>query len=167
MTTDLIQIKRLGEQKRDENLRFRKFLKPRNVSERVLRRTAQSIEEAIDCTQCANCCRLGTAKLQDRDVDRLAKLLRLTSNQFIAQYTTPSEEEGLVLKRTESGCVFLEGNLCSVYDDRPTVCRHYPHLTQGDWSIQARMWQFVDRAAICPIVYHSLEAFKELTGFRR
>jgi hypothetical protein len=29
------------------------------------------------------------------------------------------------------------------------------------------MWQFVDRACYCPIVYHSLEAFKQELGFRR
>jgi hypothetical protein len=29
------------------------------------------------------------------------------------------------------------------------------------------MWQFIDRACYCPIVYNSLEAFKQETGFRR
>jgi hypothetical protein len=29
------------------------------------------------------------------------------------------------------------------------------------------MWQFIDRACYCPIVYNSLEAFKVETGFRR
>jgi len=29
------------------------------------------------------------------------------------------------------------------------------------------MWQFIDRACYCPIVYNGLEAFKEETGFRR
>jgi hypothetical protein len=29
------------------------------------------------------------------------------------------------------------------------------------------MWSFVDRAALCPIVYNSLEAFKSELGFRR
>jgi hypothetical protein len=28
------------------------------------------------------------------------------------------------------------------------------------------MWQFVDRACYCPIVYNSLEAFKEEMGYR-
>jgi hypothetical protein len=29
------------------------------------------------------------------------------------------------------------------------------------------MWQFVDRACYCPIVYNSLEAFKKELGFTR
>jgi len=28
------------------------------------------------------------------------------------------------------------------------------------------MWQMVDRATYCPIVYNSLEEFKKLTDFR-
>jgi hypothetical protein len=29
------------------------------------------------------------------------------------------------------------------------------------------MWQFADRACYCPIVYNSLEAFKEEMNFKR
>jgi hypothetical protein len=29
------------------------------------------------------------------------------------------------------------------------------------------MWQFIDRACYCPIVYNALEAFKEDAGFTR
>jgi hypothetical protein len=28
------------------------------------------------------------------------------------------------------------------------------------------MWQFIDRATYCPIVYNSLEAYKLISGFR-
>jgi len=31
----------------------------------------------------------------------------------------------------------------------------------------SRMWQFVDRATYCPIVYNWMEAVKDLTNFRR
>ena len=37
MLTDLVQIRRLGEKKRDENLRFRKYLKSHNFVERQFR----------------------------------------------------------------------------------------------------------------------------------
>jgi Fe-S-cluster containining protein len=71
-----------------------------------------------------------------------------------------SEEEGRVLRRTaEKGCVFLDGNACTVYDARPDTCIRFPHVVRGAGSIASRMWQFVDRATYCPIVYNSLEAF--------
>ena len=166
MKVDLVQIQRQGEQKFDENHRFRRFLKSHDYSDRRLRVIAQEIEEQIDCTECANCCRKATAKVTDRDIERLAKYLRLKPAQVIKNYTIQSEEEGLVLKHSDGHCVFLEGDLCSVYDARPHVCEGFPHTVRGAGSIASRMWQFVDRASYCPIVYHTMEAWKLHVRFR-
>jgi Fe-S-cluster containining protein len=168
MLTDLVQIRTQGEKKRDENLRFRRFMKSRDHSDRILRRIAEGIEEQIDCTQCANCCKVATAKVSERDVERLAKHLRIPRARFLAEYTVESEEEGRILKRTEeAGCVFLDGTTCTVYEARPDTCQRFPHLVRGNGSIASRMWQFVDRACYCPIVFNSLEAFKQELGFKR
>ena len=167
MISDLIQIRLLGEKKREENLRFRRFMKSHDHSDRILRRIAQEIEEQIDCTQCGNCCRVATARVTDRDAGRLAGFLRISPAQFLAEYTAADPEEGRILRRSEeTGCVFLEGTTCTVYQARPDACQRFPHLVRGAGSIASRMWQFVDRATYCPIVYNSLEAFKEKLGFR-
>jgi len=166
--TDLVQIKMLGEKKRAENLRFRSFIKSRDHSDRILRRIAEGIEDQIDCTACANCCKVATVQVSERDVERLARFLRISSDRFLAEYTAESEEEGRILKRDkESGCVFLNGRECTAYEARPDICQRFPHLVRGQGSIASRMWQFVDRASYCPIVYNSLEAFKEELRFRR
>jgi Fe-S-cluster containining protein len=168
MITDLVQIRTLGEKKRDENLRFRRFLKTRSHADLNLRRIAEKIEDQIDCTQCANCCKVASVQLADRDVERLARHLRISSQRFLADYTTKTDEEGLILRRTEeTGCVFLSGNDCTVYDARPDICRRFPHLVRGQGSIASRMWELVDRACYCPIVYNSLEAFKEELQFKK
>ncbi len=167
MVTDLVEIRRLGEKKRGENAALRRHLKTHDFVERRLRRIAEGVEEAIDCTACANCCREGTVALQDRDVDKLARFLRLPRARFLESYTTMSDDEGLVLRRGEGGCVFLDGNLCSVYEARPSTCANYPHLVRGAGSLASRMWRMADRACCCPIVYNSLEAFKDEVGFRR
>ena len=86
MITDLVQIRTLGEKKRDENLRFRKWMKSRDHSDRILRRLAEEVEEQIDCTTCANCCRVATAKVSERDVERLARYLRTSRERFLAGY---------------------------------------------------------------------------------
>jgi hypothetical protein len=166
MLTDLVQIRTFGEKKRQENERFRRHLKTRDHSDRVLRRIAEGIQEQIDCTTCANCCRVAKVEVTDRDVERLARHLRLPLAEFLAAYTE-EDESGRNLKWTEgSGCVFLEGNECTVYDVRPDNCVRFPHLVRGQGSIASRMWQFIDRACYCPIVYNSLEAFKIETRFR-
>ena len=167
MITDLVQIKLLGEKKRPENERFRRHLKSRDHSDRILRRIAENIEEQIDCTVCANCCRVATVKLSERDIERLAHYFRISEAQFMAGYTVEDTEEGRILRRSdETGCVFLDGTTCTVYDERPDTCRRFPHLVRGAGSIASRMWQFIDRACYCPIVYNSLEAFKQEMGFR-
>jgi Fe-S-cluster containining protein len=163
---DLVQIRRLGEQKLTENQKFRVYLKSHDHPDKRLRAIAQRIEEQIDCTQCANCCRHATAVVTERDIQKLAKALRIKPAQFIRDYTDANDEEGRILKRTESGCIFLDGNTCTVYESRPHACEYFPHTVRGSGSIASRMWQFVDRATYCPIVYNTMEAWKYETRFR-
>jgi len=168
MITDLVQIALLGEKKRSENERFRRHMKSYDHSDRILRRIAEDVEEQIDCTQCANCCKVATAKVSDRDVERLARYLRIKPARFLADYTMEGGEEEVILRRTEEqGCVFLDGKTCTVYDARPETCQRFPHVVRGAGSIASRMWQFADRACYCPIVYNSLEAFKKELEFTR
>jgi len=85
--TDLIQIRRLGEHKRGENERFRRYLKTYRYVERRLRAKAEEVEAQVDCLACANCCRVATAKLLDRDVERLARHFRLSVEKFKREFT--------------------------------------------------------------------------------
>jgi len=169
MLTDLVQIRMLGEKKRGENERFRRHMKSHGHSDRILRRIAENIEEQIDCRECANCCKVESIQISDRDAERLARHLRIPPAQFLAEYTATGEEGAVrTLRRSEeTGCVFLAGKDCTVYDERPDTCRRFPHLVRGSGSIASRMWQFVDRACYCPIVYNALEAFKTELRFRR
>ena len=160
MLTDLVQIRRLGEQKRGENEKLRQYLKRHNFVERKMRKLAQDAEEAMDCQTCANCCRVATAKITERDVEKLAKFLKIKPGQFLTDYADQTEDEGWVLRRTEQGCVFLDGNECTVYKARPATCEDFPHLIRGPGSFLARLWQMPDRATYCPIVYQAMESFK-------
>ena len=165
MITDLVQIRRLGQQKRAENSKFRAYLKNHRHSDRRLRKFGEEIEARIDCTQCANCCRVTEVGITDRDVEKLAKFIGLTKDEFLRESTARDEFNDLILKRTEAGCVFLKDNLCTVYQARPQNCANFPHLVRGSGSIASRMWQFVDRAEFCPIVYNWMERVKEDMGF--
>lgn len=167
LITDLVQIQRLGEKKREENGRFRVHLKRHVYVERKLEKIAQEIEDRIDCTQCASCCRVPTVGLKERDIEHLARFFRLKPEQFLERYAAADPEGGWMLAKNERGCIFLDGNLCSIYDERPDNCRKFPHIIRGPGTIPTRMWQLIDRAVYCPIVYNSLEAFKDEVGFRR
>lgn len=169
MITDLIQIRRLGEKKQGENERFRRHLKRHHFPELRFRRIAEEIESQIDCRACASCCKVAETDVTARDIERLARYFGITPAEFVARYTTSSafEKEETILRRQESGCIFLEGNDCSIYEARPDTCRNFPHLVRGAGSFESRMWQMVDRATYCPIVYNALEAFKEIVKFRK
>ena len=167
MITDLVQIRRLGEKKRDENFRFRRWIKSHDFVERQFRRAAEEVHAQIDCRQCAECCRVTEVEITERDIEHLMRYLRVTRAQFMERYTAKGEDDTLILKRTPQGCVFLEGNDCTVYDARPADCERFPHLLRGNGSVAFRMWQFVDRATYCPIVYNWMEQVKGLTNFRR
>jgi len=165
MITDLVQIRRLEHQKRSENAKFRAYLKSHRHSDRRLRRFGEEIEAEIDCTQCANCCRVTEVGITPRDVEKLAKFIGVSENEFKQQFTQRDDADAMILKRGEGGCVFLEGNLCSVYEARPLNCANFPHVVRGTGSIASRMWKFLDRAAYCPIIYNWMEKVKEDIGF--
>ncbi len=78
------------------------------------------------------CCKRIDITLTPYDILRLKKRLALTSNEFLAQYTVPYEMDGHgmpgVKIRTADdnpACPFLSEEGCTVYEDRPTVCRYY------------------------------------------
>jgi Fe-S-cluster containining protein len=166
MVTDLIQIRRMGEKNRAENLRFRKWIKSHNFVERQFRRAAEEVHDAIDCRECAECCRVTEVQLAERDIEHLSRFLGISTKRFMEDYTALDENDAVILRRTEAGCVFLSGNECTVYEARPGNCERFPHLLRGSGSIESRMWDFVDRATYCPIVFNWLEQVKGLTKFR-
>lgn len=168
MITDLVQIRRAGEKNRPENLRFRRWIKSHNFVERQFRHAAERVQDAIDCRACAECCRVTEVQLVERDVEHLARYLGLRPQKFLDEYTMLNKDQELILRRTEKeGCVFLQGNECTVYDARPGNCEKFPHLLKGAGSLESRMWEFVDRATYCPIVFNWMEEVKGLTNFNK
>lgn len=161
--TDLDEIKRRTEQEEQENIRFRQFLKyrlrwsDRRLDEEV-HRIAQEVEQRIDCTQCANCCRVLEISLQEEDIDRLALRFGLSFTETEARFAA----SGTHCPRAfaASPCTFLKHNRCTVYADRPCDCREYPHLDKPDFRL--RMWQLLANAENCPIVFNTLQWMKEM-----
>ena len=77
-----MQIKRLGEKKRDENGRFRKYMKSRVFVERQFRKAAEEVTDAIDCRQCAECCRVTDVQIVERDIQKLSHFLDFPKKLF-------------------------------------------------------------------------------------
>src|SRR5689334_8982655 len=76
------------------------------------------------CNRCMSCCRSAHIALDPYEIARLACNRFLSTTEFIARYLT---EGGIVLRnREDTSCVMLGPDGCTVYADRPQICRTYP-----------------------------------------
>lgn len=114
--------------------------------------------EQIDCLTCANCCKTTSPIFYQKDIERVAKRLRMKPFEFIEKYLKIDEDKDYVLK--QAPCPFLGAdNYCSVYEDRPTACREYPHTNRKN------MYQILDltykNTLVCPAVLRIVDEVKE------
>ena len=112
------------------------------------------ITKQTDCLSCANCCRSLGPRIIDKDLGRMAKVLRLKTADVIAKYIRIDEDGDMVFQSMP--CPFLgSDNYCSIYESRPKACREYPHTDRK------RFYQIfnlsVKNAYTCPIVYKVLD----------
>jgi len=114
----------------------------------------EKYSSTIDCLQCARCCKSLGPRIEDKDVDRMAKKLRMKSADFMAKYICIDEDGDKVFNTMP--CPFLASdNYCTIYESRPKACREYPHTDRK------RFYQIyhlsIKNAPTCPIVYEVLE----------
>ncbi|MDL2241375.1 YkgJ family cysteine cluster protein [Bacteroidales bacterium OttesenSCG-928-L03] len=82
--------------------------------------------DEIDCLECANCCRSLGPAIYDKDIERMAKALRIKPSEVVEQYLKVDEDKDYVFRSMP--CPFLmPDNYCSIYEHRPKACREYPH----------------------------------------
>jgi len=127
--------------------------------------TTERVWKKIDCTACANCCRVLSPTLGESDVERLATHLGMSRAEFASKYLTQAESTAdypWIMR--ERPCPFLKDNLCTVYEQRPSSCREYPYLHKPDFT--ARTLSMIGRLSECPIVFEVWDELKKATGFR-
>ena len=112
----------------------------------------------FSCLDCANCCKTIGPRLIDKDVERLAKHLKVKLSEFMEQYIHVDEDGDMVFR--EHPCPFLlSDNYCMVYESRPRACREYPHTDRK------RFYQILGlshkNCETCPVVYEIFEEMKK------
>lgn len=123
---------------------------------------AQALHEEvfneINCLECANCCKSISPTLYDKDIDRLARALRLKPSEFIEQYLEIDEDKDYVFRQTP--CPFLDAeNYCLVYENRPKACREYPHTDRPRFYQILKLT--VKNTFVCPAAYYVMEGIKQ------
>jgi len=113
----------------------------------------------IDCTKCANCCRVLGPRLNQTDINRFAKELRVKRSSFIGTYLKRDEDDDFVFKSMP--CPFIGADdLCTVYDSRPRACINYPHTNEK--NMHSKMHRLLTNTLYCPAALLVLERLKEL-----
>lgn len=164
-------VQALADQKDEENLRFRSFLKASPLSveqlDKLVFQTTDQVWAHVDCTACGNCCKEIGPVLDQEDAERLAARLGMTVEALVQKYLKPEEDPDEAGNRWEMRvrpCPLLDkDNRCTVYEDRPASCKGYPYLHEPDFVF--RTLGMLERASTCPIVFEVLERLKESTGF--
>ncbi len=168
VVTDVAETGRLAERNQAEYLHFRRYLRTRLCPDEPFRILAKEVERQIDCTQCANCCRHLIVNVTDADIGAIAAYLNVPTEAVVRLYTTadPAAPSRRILINTREACTFLDGNLCVIYEARPRACREFPHASLRARSLGGRLESLCNRAALCPIVYNTIELYKKRIGYR-
>lgn len=167
MINDLEEVRRLAREKEAENLAFRRYLHDHRRPEREFEEIARQVESAIDCTRCANCCRALEADITSAEGEAIAAHLGMPLEAVLRLYTVFDPHTGArTLAQRAGACVFLDSNLCLIYDARPRPCRDFPHTHPQGVSLGSRWPSVCRNAEHCPILYNALEQYKHRLGFR-
>ncbi len=116
------------------------------------------ISSKTDCLTCGNCCRTLGPRITDKDVERMAKPLRMKPSEIIEKILRIDDDGDMVFRSMP--CPFLgNDNYCAIYENRPKACREYPHTDRK------RFYQIfnlsIKNASTCPIVFEVLEKIKK------
>lgn len=157
---DIGKYHQLALQKQKEHRKFLATLKkkaPKNL-DKIVQEVHTEVFREIDCTKCANCCKILGPLFTEADISRIAKHFHMRLPVFEDMYLRVDEDNDKVFKSMP--CPFLgEDNLCSIYDIRPKACREFPHTDRK--KIYQINHLTIQNTLICPAVYLFVEKLQE------
>src|SRR5215467_5717182 len=83
VVTDLAEVFRLGSSKAEENLAFRRHLSAHHIGEKAFQILASDIQQQMDCTSCANCCRYSVVPVSKLEIESIAAHIGLTAETVV------------------------------------------------------------------------------------
>lgn len=161
----LKQLPALASEKHNEHKKFFAKLKkkpPKNL-DMVMQQLHEEEFQKTDCLKCANCCKTTGPLFTDKDIERIAKHLKMKPQQFIVTYLQVDEDNDYVLQSVP--CVFLGAdNYCAIYEVRPKACREFPHTDRKKFQQISNLT--LKNVAICPAAFNIVEKMKGLLEVR-
>ena len=109
----------------------------------------------------ANCCKTTGPLYTEKDINRIAKHLRMKPADFEQKFLRVDEDNDKVLQNLP--CFFLnEDNTCSIYEVRPKACREYPHTDRKKFYQINHLT--IKNTLICPAAYIFVEKIMKRIG---
>jgi Fe-S-cluster containining protein len=159
------EIKAVSERFREENYKFRTYLKNRADSDELDENFLYLHNELFadyDCDQCNNCCKEYTTVFEDEEIQAASRLLGMSEADFVSAYLTETDEGS---ETKEKPCVFLcEDGKCRIEQCMPSSCRDFPFTDRPDRL--SSMLGVVEFAEACPVVFEILQRLKKIYRFR-
>lgn len=136
--------------------------KRKDLDELFARHHDEAFEE-IDCLECAYCCATTPVRILHREVEKLAKAVRMRPPTFRKHYLAEDEDQDQVFNAVP--CPFLGGDKhCLIYENRPKACEQYPHTNEDKMKNKLGMTQ--TNAFICPAVALMMKNMIEELGIK-
>lgn len=114
----------------------------------------EEVFDRMNCLDCANCCKTTGPLFTEKDIERLAKVMKMKPSSFEEKFLKIDEDQDKVLQQLP--CFFLnKDHSCSIYEHRPKACREYPHTDRK--KIYQINHLTIKNALICPATYEFVE----------
>jgi len=111
----------------------------------------KTIRDFSDCSVCNLCCIEGVLHLNETDIKKISKYLKINPKYMVEQYTTYNLKTGEI--KINMPCSFLKNNHCIIYPVRPEVCRNYPAFAQNNDIV------YIYGIEMCAKATHFFEAY--------
>jgi Fe-S-cluster containining protein len=162
--TDLETISTSAAELEAENEAFLFFLKERDhaQTDRAVHEINDLVSPKIDCTACGNCCSSLMINVTEPETLSCSKHLDMPVADFKEKYIEVSQGGQMIINTIP--CHFLENTRCSIYENRFTECRDFPHLHKPGFT--TRFFSTMMYYSMCPIIFNVVETLKEKLGFK-
>lgn len=164
LLTNLHEISIQATAKIAENETFRAYLQhaDTDILDEKVHTLNNQITPLIDCTACGNCCRQLMINVTTAELAEVATTLQISTAQFEDEYIEKSQQGKMIMNSIP--CHFLGNNKCSIYTNRFTECRAFPHLDKPNFK--GRLFGTLMHYGMCPIVYNVIETLKVQLQFK-
>lgn len=151
----------------NKNYKFRAFLKnhaDETELDEQFSRLHNELFNDYDCSKCRNCCKMCRGEIPVTDVDKDAKYLNMSPDEFINTYLV-KDRFGINYVAKHTPCDFyMDNGACRLGDCRPENCKDFPYTNKPE-----RLWKllgFIENVSVCPVAYEICERLKKEYNFK-